>query len=245
MNETINLLQEHRSIRKYKPDPIPEDAFHAIIQSAQCAATSSNMQAYSVIAVTDPDKKKQLAELAGNQSCVEECPVFLVWCADLYRLKVASEPEGGAAVPTTTEFFIIATVDAALAAQNAAVAAESLGLGTVYIGGIRNNPQQVSELLELPEYVYPVFGMCLGYPDEQPTKRPRLPMRAVLHRDRYSDATYAESIAEYNERLRQFMLNRTGSKRDTTWSKEMANKLRAGGRLHMKPFLKKRGFPLD
>lgn len=242
MNETIALLNRHRSIRRFKPDPIPEEHLHAIIQSAQRAPTSSNMQAYSVIAVTDPDKKAQLAQLAGNQAYVAECPVFLVWCADLHRLKAACEAEGGADVPPTTEMFIIATVDTALAAQNANVAAESLGLGACCIGGIRNNPGQVCELLALPDLVYPVFGMCLGYPAEEPTQRPRLPMRAVLHRDRYNDASYPDSIAEYNGRLRDYMLTRKGGGRDTTWSKEMAARLGKNQRLHMKPFLTNRGF---
>lgn len=245
MNETIDLLRQHRSIRKYKPDPIPEEHFAAIIQSAQCASTSSNMQAYSIVAVTEPDKKAQLAALAGNQAYVEECPVFLVWCADLNRLKIASGMEEEGVVPGTTELFIIATVDTALAAQNAVVAAESLGLGAVYIGGIRNNPGQVAELLELPDLVYPVFGMCLGYPAEEPTLRPRLPMRTVVHHNRYSDDHMVDGIAEYNEQYRRYMLDRTGGKRDTTWSKEMAARLKGNSRLHMKPFLVSRGFKLE
>lgn len=245
MNETIAMLNRRRSIRKYKPDPIPEETFRAIMQAAQRAPTSSNMQAYSAIAVTDPDKKAKLAELAGNQAYVAECPVFLVWCADLHRLKAACEPVGGVALQANTELFLIASVDAALAAQTATVAAESLGLGTVYIGGIRNHPQQVSELLGLPDLVYPVVGLCLGWPAEEPTQRPRLPLQAVLHRERYSDASYPDSIAEYNDRLRHYMLTRTGGRRDTTWSKEMMNRLRAKPRPHLKPFLEGRGFRLE
>jgi len=249
MNTTIDLLQRHRSIRKYKPDPVPDEAFDAIIRSAQSASTSGNMQAYSVIAVKDQEMKKQLAHLAGEQPYIAECPVFLVWCADLNRLKYACEPEGGAVIPATAELFIIATVDAALAAQNAAIAAESLGLGIVYIGGIRNNPQPISDLLELPDLVYPVFGMCMGYPDEAPDVKPRLPVRAVLHRNRYSSGAFADGIAEYNETLRHYMLTRAvtraGSRRDTTWSKEMKARLERNARLHMKGFLNNRGFLLE
>jgi len=247
MNETIALINRRRSIRKYKPDPIPEEMLAAIIGCAQRAPTSSNMQAWSVVAVTDPDMKKRLAVLSGNQAYVAECPVFLVWCADLFRLKTACDLEGGpeGGMPSNAELFIIATVDAALAAQNAVIAAESLGLGTVYIGGIRNNPQEVAELLELPELVYPVFGMCLGFPAEQPDLRPRLPMRAVLHRNRYSRETHADSIEAYNRELRHYMLTRTGSRRDTTWSKEMVRRLGSNLRPHMKAFLQSRGFRLD
>jgi len=245
MNDTIALLKAHRSIRKFKPDEVPEEQLLEIIRSAQCAPTSSNMQAYSVIAVTDPDKKRELARLAGDQPYIEQCPVFLVWCADLHRLKYACAQVEEVTVPATTEIFIVATVDTALAAQNAAVAAESLGLGTVYIGGIRNNPREVSELLGLPDLVYPVFGMCLGYPDEAPTKRPRLPTRTVLHRNRYSADSFEDGIAEYNETLRHYMLTRAGSHKDSNWSKEMAARLRFSGRLHMKSFLSDRGFRLE
>ena len=179
MNPTIELIKRHRSIRKYKPDPLTAEQIAAIVSAAQMASTSSNVQAYSVIGVTDPAKKKRLAELSGNQAYVEQCPLFLVWCADLHRLKLACAKQHTEMMHGMMENFIIATVDTALAAQNAALAAESMGLGIVYIGGIRNNPQGVVECLSLPELVYPVFGMCVGYPDQEPEIRPRPQMDMV------------------------------------------------------------------
>lgn len=245
MNVFIEQLKQHRSIRKYKPDPLTEQQLLAIVQSAQAASTSSNVQAYSVIAVSDPEKKRKLAGLAANQAYIEECPVFLVWCADLNRLHYAASLEKETRVPDSTEIFIIATVDTALAAQNAVIAVESLGLGIVYIGGIRDNPADVSRLLELPKYVYPVFGMCVGYPDQEPTSRPRLPVETVLHRDRYSADSFADGIERYNCELRQFALTRAGGKRDTTYSKEMANRLGVRKRDHMRAFLREKGFDLE
>ncbi|NOV01261.1 oxygen-insensitive NADPH nitroreductase [Paenibacillus planticolens] len=242
MNEVIQLLQNHRSIRKFTDQPVTEAQLQAIIASAQAASTSSNMQAFSVIHVTDGDLKNQLAALAGNQAYVSECPLFLVWCADLHRYAQAAHRHADTPITGNAENLIIATVDAALAAQNAAIAAESLGLGVVYIGGLRNKPAEVSRLLGLPQLVYPVFGMCIGMPDQEPLQRPRLPLEAVYHENRYTDNE--ESVSRYDETIRGYMNVRTGGKVDTTWSKEMAAKaLRP--REHMKAFLHSQGFGED
>lgn len=245
MNDIIELLQRHRSIRKFKPVPVSEDQLKAIVRSAQSASTSSNVQAYSVIRVTDPGIRKQIAAVAGNQVYVEECPLFLVWCADLYRNKVACSLNEADMVSAGTENFIIATVDTALAAQNAAIAAESMGLGVVYIGGIRNNLREVTRLLQLPELVYPVFGMCIGYPDQDPSQRPRLSVDAVLHENVYEVESVANGVREYDVRMRQYYLGRTGGKRDTTWSQEMVNKYRQQARAYIKAYLEEQGFRLE
>ncbi|GIP41153.1 NADPH-dependent oxidoreductase [Paenibacillus sp. J31TS4] len=245
MNDIIALLQAHRSIRKFTADPVKDEHLAAIVGSAQMASTSSNVQAYTVIQVTDPVKKKELAALCGNQAYVEQCPVFLVWCADLYRLEVACRIQKTEMTAGTTENLLIATIDAALAAQNAAVAAESLGYGITYIGGIRNRPQEVAELLGLPRLVYPVFGMCLGVPDQQPGVRPRLARTAVCHKNGYQADVLEEEIARYDEQMRDYYIERTGGRRDTTWSREMADKFRSPTRPHMKRFLQERGFLQD
>lgn len=244
MNDTLSLLLNHRSIRKYKDEPVTEEQLQAIIAAAQMASTSSNVQAYSVIAATDPELKRQLAVLAGNQAYVEQCPVFLVWCADLYRLKqVTAEPlQERASYKATTENFVVATVDAALAAQNAAIAAESMGLGIVYIGGVRNRIAELSELLGLPELVYPVFGMCVGVPDQEPGQRPRLPQESVLHRNGYSREQSVEPVKDYDATMKAYLHERTGGKKDTPWSQVMADRLAEPIRLHMKEFLDSKGF---
>lgn len=243
MNDTISLLMNHRSIRKYTDQPVSEEQLKAVVAAGQMASTSSNVQAYSIIAVTDPDKKQLLARLAGDQAYIVECPVFLVWCADLFRLKksTAALSVDQETYEDSTENFIVATVDTALAAQNAAIAAESLGLGIVYIGGVRNSIAEFAEALELPELVYPLFGMCLGYPDQEPGLRPRLPMEAVLHRDRYEKAA-VEEVKKYDPITSEYLSKRTQGKNNTPWSKLMAKRLAKPVRLHMKDFLKEKGF---
>nr|WP_275422733.1 oxygen-insensitive NADPH nitroreductase [Paenibacillus mucilaginosus] len=244
VNAVIELLQNHRSIRKFKPDPLTPQQTEAIVTSAQMASTSSNVQAYTIIAVTDPAKKAELARLAGGQAYVEQCGLFLVFCADQYRLKLATE-HNGEAFHQNTESFIVATVDAALAAQNAAVAAESLGFGICYIGGIRNNPGEVSSLLGLPELVYPVFGLCVGVPDQEPGIRPRMPREAVLHPDAYSEEAVREGIRAYDEITYAYYKERTGGRTLTTWSRGIADKHKQPVRAHIRPFLEARGFRLN
>lgn len=243
-NDTLSLLMKHASVRQFQDKPLSEEQLAAIIGAGQMASTSSNVQAYSVIAVTDTALKSELAGLAGNQAYIEQCPVFLVWCADMYRLHEVAQPhvQDAATYEDSTENFIVATVDVALAAQNAAVAAESLGLGIVYIGGIRNNIAKVSELLELPELVYPVFGMCLGYPAGVNGLRPRLPQQAILHRNKYNAKAAVEQVKVYDEVSQAYLRERTGGKNDTPWSAIMAKRLAEGTRLHMKDFLQEKGF---
>ncbi|MFE4572928.1 oxygen-insensitive NADPH nitroreductase [Paenibacillus chitinolyticus] len=244
MNSVIDLLTRHRSIRRFKPDPIPGDQLQAIIASAQMASTSSSVQAYTIIAATDPALKKELARLAGNQAYVEQCGLFLVFCADLNRLRKATE-QSGEVFHQNTESFLVASMDAALAAQNAAIAAESLGLGICYIGGIRNNPDGVAEALKLPELVYPAFGMCVGVPDQEPSLRPRLPQTAVLHENGYQSERSDEGVRRYDETTRKYYEERTGGKQSITWSRSMADKYRQPVRAHLKPFLEKQGFRLE
>lgn len=244
MNEVIAQLKKHRSIRKYSEKPVSREQIEEIVEAAQWASSSSNVQAYSVIAVTDRERKDKLKELCGQQAYISECPVFLVWCGDLSRLKSAAERHlpDRETYEDTTENLIVATVDAALAAQNAAVAAESLGLGIVYIGGIRNRSEEVAELLGLPELVYPVFGMCVGYSDQEPGQRPRLPQQAVLHWNGYDPESSEKGVEQYDEVMVKYLRERTGGAKDTPWSVLMAEKLAQPARLHMREFLEKRGF---
>lgn len=242
MNETIELLLRHRSIRKFTSEPISNEVLRTLVQCGQAAATSSNVQAVTVIHVTDTDKRESLAALAGGQPYVADAGAFVVYCADLRRPKNACESQGGDFSAGMMEHFLIASVDVALAAQNTVVAAESLGMGICYIGGLRNNPADVSALLQLPEQVYPVFGLCLGYPDQDPEVKPRLPVDAVLMKNVYSEAQQRELVAQYDEQVRTYYQTRTGGNKDSSWSEEMRALVGKESRPHMKGFLADQGF---
>ncbi|MCF6249222.1 MAG: oxygen-insensitive NADPH nitroreductase [Desulfobacula sp.] len=240
MNQVIDLLKNHRSIRKFKPELISTEKVHAIIEAATWASTSNFIQAYTVIRVENKKTRKKIADLAGPQPWVETSPLFLVFCADLNKAQEACHYENKGMVSGYTEQFIISTVDVALAAQNAMIAAESLGLGGVYIGGIRNDPQTVCNLLKIPEHVYPVFGMCLGYPDEKQEQKPRLPVHVVLNEEYYHKDNI--DLEKYNQTCKDYYQNRSSSSREETWTHQISDMVTKPARPHMKAFLKKRGF---
>lgn len=244
MNDVTELLKSHRSIRKFTDQAVSDELINEIVACGQAAATSSNVQATTVIRVRDGEKRTKLAELAGGQPYVASAGAFMVFCADLHRSKLACELQGGHFSEGMTEHFIIATADVALFAQNCVVAAESLGLGICYIGGLRNNPQDVSELLELPDQVYPVFGLCLGYPDQHPEVKPRLPLSTVLKEETYYQPSDVSGIELYDEHIRAYYKSRTGGKKDSCWSEEMRALVGKESRPHMRDFLARRGFSM-
>jgi len=240
--DVVELLKSHRSIRKFTAEPIDDATLDDIVSAGLATATSSNLQGTTVIRVRNPDTRAAIAAVAGGQRHIETCSAFFVWCADLHRSAVACEMGGGEFSAGMTEHFIIATVDCALAAQSSVVAAESQGMGICYIGGIRNDPQQVADLLELPDQVYPVFGLCIGWPDQDPDLKPRLPLAVTLKDGHYDESSDRQHIAAYDEHMREYYRTRTGGKRDTTWTADMAALLGKESRPHMRQFLADRGF---
>ena len=242
MTPIIELLKAHRSIRKFENRPVATDLLHELIKAGQAAASSSFLQAATIIRISDPTKRASLAALANHQPYIESAAEFLVFCADMNRAAHCCDWHDATANTGFTEQFIIATVDASLVAQNIAVAAESAGLGICYIGALRNNPAEVSSLLELPQNTYPVFGLCLGWPDQDPEVKPRLPLEIVLRENSYGDALNLDQLADYDEAIRYYYQTRTGNKKHQSWSEQMSGMLSKESRPHMLEFLKMKGF---
>ena len=245
MNETIDLLKNHRSIRRFKDKSLSREQVETIVSAAQSASTSSFVQAYSIIGISDQKKKKQLADLAGGQSYVEHNGYFMVFCADYHRHKLAADLEDVNidSKLESMETFMVSLIDTALAAQNAAVAAESMNLGICYIGGIRNNIAQVSKLLNLPDRVIPLFGMAIGYPaDESAALKPRLPLNAVFHENEYEDKQ--AELQEYNEIISAYYNARTNGARQDRWTEQVIRMLTSKQREFMMDFVKSKHFAL-
>jgi nitroreductase len=248
-NETIASLLAHRSVRAFLRDPLPAGTLERLVAAASSASTSSNLQTWSVIAVEDPERKARLARLGSGQQHIEVCPLYLVWCVDHSRLhQAAGERQMVLGGLDYLEPFIVGIVDATLAAQNAAVALESLGMGFVYIGAMRNHPEEVAAELGLPPHVMALFGMCVGYPDpDKPADiKPRLPQSAVLQREQYSAATQSAAFAEYDKRLVEFQ--REQAMKEIPWTELVTNRVKDAPALHgrdrMREALNKLGFPI-
>jgi len=187
----LGKFLNHRSVRRFKPEPISEEVLQGLVAAAQSAATSSNLQLWSVISVQDPERREQIAKLCADQRQIKTCAVFFAFIADHYRLKMAAEKQGEEAAGLGhTEFFTMALIDASLAAERMVCAAESLGLGICYIGALRNDAQGVKELLNLPEGTFGAFGLCIGWPDEplRAQIKPRLAQSDIWFRESYDQA---------------------------------------------------------
>lgn len=248
-NEVIAALLDHRSVRGYKPDPVPPGTLETMIAAAQSAATSSNMQWTSVIVVSDPAKKKVLAEIAGNQKHIEQCPLYLCWVSDMTRnALISTEQKVEFETMPWLETFLVACIDVALAAQNAVVAAESIGLSTVYIGAMRNDPERVAALLGLPRQSFVVFGLCVGYATAEAAGevKPRLPQGIVVHHDTYDGDTKAAARKAYDAEMAKFAARH--EMQASTWTQRVLNRLgplkSMNGRERLRAVLANLGFEL-
>ncbi|RSL31443.1 oxygen-insensitive NADPH nitroreductase [Salibacterium salarium] len=243
-NETKAVIQNHRSIRKFTDDAVPDEILKNIMTSAQWAPTSHNVQAYTIISITDPDLRSSLEEVCGPQWYVGAAPVFLVFVADFHKHAMISEEYGTPFEMEETENVLVGAVDAALAAQNAFITAKSYGLGGVMIGGIRNHPQDVGQLLNLPLWTFPVMGMCLGYPDDHPGQKPRLPLSGIWHENGYQNERVQEALTEYEKTSLTYYQNRSSNPKAQSWSEQMASYLSQARRPQLTTYLKNQGFTL-
>lgn len=237
MTPTIELLCSHRSIRRFRDEAITEPQRAAIIASAQSASSSSFLQCSSIIRVTDPALRASLVPLTGGQQHVAEAAEFWVFCADFQRnFEICPEAELELA-----EQLLIGVVDTAILAQNAVVAAESLGLGAVYIGGIRNHIESVGELLKVPKYVLPLFGLCLGWPAEEPGQKPRMPAEMLVHENQYQPLN-RQQLEKYDATLAEYYHQRATHARTDNWSEHIKRTLAKESRPFILDYLHRQGW---
>ncbi len=183
----MESIRNRRTIRKYKQQDIPEALLNELLEESFRASTMGNMQLYSVVVTRDAAMKSRLAPAHFNQPMVTSAPVVLTFCADFHRFSLWCR--GRKAVPGYNNFisFLNAATDALLVTQNFCTLAEENGLGICFLGTTIYNPDQIIEILELPEQVVPVATITVGYPDEHPEQPDRLPLCGVVHNERYHD----------------------------------------------------------
>ncbi|MEW9503123.1 oxygen-insensitive NADPH nitroreductase [Jeotgalibacillus marinus] len=241
MNKTIETLMNHRSIRTFKKESLSEKQIKTIVEAAQMASTSSFIQAYTIIGITDKEKKEQLAKLAGGQDYVAENGHFFLFCADLYRHSLIGEMEEADVISSieSTEKFMVTVIDASLAAQNAVIAAESMGLGICYIGGIRNELEEVNKVIDAPDYVVPLFGLAVGVPEQLSAIKPRMPFTTIYHENSYKHESNVvkKQLEEYDREISSYYEERTNGIRKDKWTEQMAKMLQRKSRMYMKEYI--------
>jgi len=253
-NNKIELLLSHRSVRTFLPDALPDGTIETMVAAAQSASTSGNLHQWSVIAITDKCLKEKIAKTSRASSkfgignpYIEQAPVFLLWIADMSRNNyLGIEVNGKAEVHKYTDSFLSSSTDVALAAQNAAIAAESLGLGIVYIGEMRNNEKEIAELLDLPKYAYVTFGMVVGKPDPERLSniRPRPNQKFVLHYNGYKKEQWKKELKSYEDTFLEFREKSKMKKK--TWKEHVLFSVNdmdyLNGRENLRTTLEDRGF---
>ena len=205
MNPTLELLHKHHSDRSFTDEPISEQELDAIVEAAHRAPTSINGQQVSVVVVRDAAKRARIAEIAGGQPWIAKAPVFITVLIDFNKTRVGVEAAGAQQViHESVEGFAVGAVDAGIALGSLMVAARSLGLGIVPIGGFRRDPQAVIDLLELPPLTFPVAGVAIGHVDQPAPCKPRLSMASFRHDEHYHPEAIGPAIAEYDKTLEEY-----------------------------------------
>ncbi|CAI7578499.1 unnamed protein product [Penicillium viridicatum] len=229
----IETVLNHKSYRSFLPKPLPDGTLEILLRAAQSGSTSFILQTWDVIVIADPEHKDAVAKLAGDQDFIRQAPLFLVFCPNLHR----------AANPAKA---LSNSVDATIAGQNASIAAESLGLGICFAGAVRNNAQQICELLKLPPLTFAIFRMTVGYPNlsGEEAIKPRLPMREICHRETWSEDGQESNVAAFDQSLGTFFFEQMKVGRKT-WGEFVAGNLATGnldGRENIKSVLTSQAF---
>ena len=244
MNETICLLQAHRSSRSYKSSPIPEEILEAVIESARRAPTSTNSHEISLVVVRNAASRARIAEIAGGQPWIAQAPVFIAVIADLYKTWLGIKKAGGVQVfQRSLEGILAAVSDAGIAMATLMTAARALGFGVVPIGGIRRDPEAMIDLLQLPPNTFPVDGVVLGYVSEESSQKPRMAIESFCHEETYHPELLKPAIDAYDLTLTKYWL-KIGRADGLSWSANMAQHYSAFSRL-IKALAQKQGFTIE
>ena len=226
MNETIQLQLNHRSIRAFKEQELTKEEVELLVDVARHTATSKFMLAYSIISITDPTLKAAFAAIS-KQSYVEKNGHLFLFVVDYHRnVQLTKAQDRPAKLQGTADYFIAGLTDATIAAQNMVVAAESLGMGTVFLGSLHNDAQQIIDLLGLPEYTFPAVGLAVGWPNQEPQLKPRLP-KEVMHMENHYQALEnpLKDIEAYDEEITGYYDTRDLNNRVDRFSKQVADKM--------------------
>jgi FMN reductase (NADPH) len=228
MNSTIETLLQHRSIRELKGEALDAEVVETLFKVAMRTATSNGMQRYSIIQITDLKLKTEIAELC-HQDYINRAPLLVIFIADCYRnARIAFEQGNKEAMHEHVDKFIEGFTDSNLAAQSMVAAAESLGLGTFYIGSVLNDARKMIQLLSLPKLTMPVLGLAIGIPNQAPNLKPRMQVHHRVFKDKYTTyESYMETFKEYDEEMQTYYDLRNANQRVDAFSKQVLTKFAA------------------
>jgi len=236
---TIERMLAHRTCRRFSDWPVDDELLNLLLASALSTPSKSDLQQCSVIVVDDGERRRAIADLISSMPWVIESSRFLVFCGDSRRIRQVASRAGVEFANDHLDAFLNAASDAAMHLSSFIWAAESVGLGTCPISVVRNHIDEVSAILDLPDHVFPLAGMCVGWPERLEQLSPRLPTSITVHRDRYDDHDVDALIANYDQHRQQTR------PRGEVWSAAKAAMVARSERTQLARFLRSKRFSLD
>jgi nitroreductase len=249
----VAQLLAHRTHRRYTAAPVPEDVIEILLAAALSAPSKSDLQQVAIIRVADRSAQAQIGSWIPDMPWIAQAPLFFVFCGDHRRMRRVSELRGRPFPNDTLDMFMNAAVDSGLALQACITAAAGLGLGCCPISVVRNHVERLSELLALPPGVFPLAGLCVGYPSQAGWVSMRLPPAVTVHRDRYDDRDLPAQLEDYDRRREarhatpkesQRYVDRYGHTEPYGWSEDKARQYSVPERHSFGPFIRGHGFKL-
>jgi len=245
MNSIIKNMTQHVSVRDFKAETLSDETKNDLLLAAQSGSTSNFVQAFSIIEITDKTLRDELSDITISSPHVKKADTFYVFVADLHRqATILEKHHQNLDSLKNMESLMVATIDTTIAAENMAIAAESMGLGICFVGSIRNNIQQVADLLQLPKLTVPLFGMTIGVPSSKNAPKPRMPKKNFVSKNSYDAATFNE-LSEYDDTIKEYYANRENHRQDTTWTDKNLDFFKEIHRPEVAKFIQKQGFTLD
>lgn len=224
-NSTLQLLLQRRTIRAFKAQTLTAEQLQTLMEVAQHTATSNFWQQSSVIHVTDPQIRAQIRELTAQNYVGANGDLF-IFVADLYRNQQIRQEKGlDDGVLHNTDLFLQAVEDTVLAIQNVTTAAESMGLGCVFLGSVQNDAQKMIELLKLPQLTFPLLGLQIGIPNQEPQLKPRLPLQFRTFENSYDYHYHLDDLKDYDQVVHTYYDLRDANRRIDTFTHQIATKL--------------------
>ena len=250
---TVAQILSHRTHRRYKPDPVPDDVLEIVLAAALSAPSKSDLQQVAIVLIKDRAKQATIGGWIPDMPWITTAPLFMVFCGDNRRMRRVAELRGRPFPNDTLDMFMNAAVDAGLVLQGFITAAAALGLGCCPISVVRNHVEKLAELLALPVGVFPVAGLCVGYPSQTGWSSMRLPPAVTVHTDRYDDHDLPAQLEAYDRRREarhatprenQRYVDRYGYTEPYGWSEDKARQYSVPERHNFGPFVRRQGFAL-
>lgn len=251
VSDTHIVQLKHRSYRQFLKKPVPEETLRLLLACSLSAPSKSDLQQVSIIHLESSESRDFIHSVLPSMPWIKTAPVFLLFCGDSHRIRTVCEMHKTTFAHDPLDAFLNTATDTAMVLQNFIVAAEAAGLGCCPISAVREVTKQVAKYCQMPNGVYPLAGLCLGYPDGVPEMSVRLPMSATLHKDRYNNKSLKVRIKDYDKRREevnpyksQRQIGSYGISGSYGWSSDKARQTSNTERLGFKTYIRKNGFQI-